>query len=281
LWSLQAKASSVHSRNSEQLEMAAVKCIFVSKVQKKSCHIRSWAKHMPTATAKPAPCSPQGAKHALLSAALAMSTLSPLQPALAATVFAGTYSDPNHPSCQRTIDESGVIRGVDPVPFSRGAGCSPGISATPWKIQGKVAPDDKSIFINFDEKDGSGEAFDGVYDKRRGGLLLPDGTLWKKVGKFQATSPVPGDYNDSSHPGCVRRILPTGTVQGEDPPGLMTPGSSCKPGDVTTPWELEGTIVGSQLVVNFDPIDKVKQGPILAVHEDNAVRTANGVWTRK
>lgn len=87
LWSLQAKASSVHSRNSEQLEMAAVKCIFVSKVQKKSCHIRSWAKHMPTATAKPAPCSPQGAKHALLSAALAMSTLSPLQPALAATVW--------------------------------------------------------------------------------------------------------------------------------------------------------------------------------------------------
>jgi hypothetical protein len=57
------------------------------------------------------------------------------------------------------------------------------------------------------------------------GLLLPDGTLWKKVGPWVATSPIPGDYDDSSHPGCVRRILPTGDVQGEDPPGLLTPGS--------------------------------------------------------
>ena len=83
---------------------------------------------------------------------------------------AGVYADPNHPLCERTIDENGVIRGVDPVPFERGAGCgTPGMSANAWKINGKIAPKDKSIFINFDEKDGSGEAFDGVYDKKRNG----------------------------------------------------------------------------------------------------------------
>lgn len=217
----------------------------------------------------------------MLSAALA-TTLASQQPALASTVYAGVYADPNHPLCERTIDENGVIRGVDPVPFERGAGCgTPGMSANAWKINGKIAPKDKSIFINFDEKDGSGEAFDGVYDKKRNGLLLPDGTLWKKVGPYVATSPIPGDYDDSSHPGCVRRILPTGDVQGEDPPGLLTPGSSCKPGDKTTPWQLPGTIVGNQLVVSFDPIDEVKQGPILAQYKDSAVRTANGLWTKK
>jgi hypothetical protein len=183
--------------------------------------------------------------------------------------------------CERTIDDNGVIRGVDPVPFARGSGCKPGISATPWKIQGKVSSDDKSIFINFDEKDGSGEAFDGVFDKKRNGLLLPDGTLWKKVGPYKATPVIPGDYDDSSHPGCIRRVLPTGAVQGEDPPGLLTPGSKCMPGDKTKPWELEGSIVGDQLVINFDPIDEVKQGPILAVYKDKTLRTANGVWTKK
>mmetsp|Transcript_17258 Transcript_17258/g.37550 ORF Transcript_17258/g.37550 Transcript_17258/m.37550 type:complete len:255 (+) Transcript_17258:87-851(+) len=219
-------------------------------------------------------------KRALLTAALCASTLQ--QPALAGTIFSGVYSDPNHPMCERTIDDQGVIRGVDPVPFAPGSGCpAPGISANSWKIQGKISQDDKSIFINFDEKDGSGEAFDGVFDRKRNGLLLPDGTLWKKIGPFVASSPIPGDYDDSSHPGCIRRVLPTGTVQGEDPPGLLTPGSTCKPGDKTTPWELEGSIVGNQLVVNFDPIDEVKQGPILAVYKDNTLRTANGLWTKK
>lgn len=203
------------------------------------------------------------------------------QPVWAETVFSGVYADPNHPMCDRTIDDNGVIRGVDPVPFARGSGCKPGISASPWKIQGKVSSDDKSIFINFDEKDGSGEAFDGVFDNKRNGLLLPDGTLWKKVGPYKLTSPIPGDYDDSSHPGCKRRVLPTGKVQGEDPPGLLTPGSKCMPGDKTTPWELDGSIVGNQLVINFDPIDEVKQGPILAVYKDNSLRTANGVWKKQ
>lgn len=171
---------------------------------------------------------------------------------------------------------------MDPVPFSRGKGCGfPGRLASAWKIQGKVSSDDTRIFINFDEKDGSGEAFDGFFDGERNGLLLPDGTLWKKLGPYATTSPIPGDYNDSSHPGCIRRVLSSGNVQGEDPPGLLTPGSKCVPGDITTPWELEGSIVGNQLVVSFDPIDEVKQGPILAQFKDNTLRTANGLWTKK
>eukprot|EP00959_Pyramimonas_sp_CCMP1952_P277682 5804431-Pyramimonas_sp.AAC.1 len=63
----------------------------------------------------------------------------------------------------------------------------------------------------------------------------------------------------------------------------MTPGSKCMSGDATTPWELEGSIVGSQLIVNFDPIDEVKTGPILAVYDKktDSLRTANGLWTKK
>mmetsp|Transcript_31368 Transcript_31368/g.43523 ORF Transcript_31368/g.43523 Transcript_31368/m.43523 type:complete len:250 (-) Transcript_31368:229-978(-) len=223
--------------------------------------------------------TPPSLKRALLTAALCVSTLQ--QPSLAATVFSGVYSDPNHPKCERTIDEDGVIRGVDPVPFARGSGCAPGISASPWKIQGKISKNDSKIFINFDEKDGSGEAFDGVFDKKQNGLLLPDGTLWEKMGPYAVASPIPGDYDDSSHPGCIRRVLPNGEVQGEDPPGLLTPGSKCNPGDETTPWKLEGSIVGNQLIINFDPIDEVKQGPILAFYNEEGLRTANGLWSKK
>eukprot|EP00798_Chlamydomonas_sp_ICE-L_P030365 gene30365-35370_t len=221
----------------------------------------------------------RGVQGAILTAALCATTLQ--QPAMASTIFSGVYADPNHPKCERTIDEDGVIRGVDPVPFARGSGCAPGISASTWKIEGNIASGDASIFINFDEKDGSGEAFDGVFDRDQNGLLLPDGTLWKKVAAYAASSPIPGDYDDSSHPGCIRRVLPSGAVQGEDPPGLLTPGSKCMPGDKTNPWELEGSIVGNELVINFDPIDEVKTGPILAVYKDNTLRTANGLWTKK
>lgn len=67
-------------------------------------------------------------------------------PAGAASAVEGLYDDPNHPGCRRTIDSAGVIRGVDPVPFERGAGCSaPGISANAWKIQGKVSKDQRSV----------------------------------------------------------------------------------------------------------------------------------------
>lgn len=96
---------------------------------------------------------------------------------------------------------------------------------SPWRRNAPLWCRRRSIFINFDEKDGSGEAFDA--DVLPTGIRLPDGTFWEKVGPL-ATSSVPGNYSDSSHPGCVRRIAEDGTVFGEDPPGLLTPGSVCR-----------------------------------------------------
>jgi len=113
--------------------------------------------------------------------------LAPADPAAATTVFAGKYIDPNHPHCPREIDADGVITGIDPVPFVKGSGCrgykkkneAAAIEAgkiNPWTIKAKIAPDDKSIFIDFDQKDGSGESFTGVWNGR--GIEFPDGNVW-------------------------------------------------------------------------------------------------------
>ena len=113
--------------------------------------------------------------------------LAPADPAAATTVFAGKYIDPNHPHCPREIDADGVITGIDPVPFVKGSGCrgykkkneAAAVEAgkiNPWTIKAKIAGDDKSIFIDFDQKDGSGESFTGVWNGR--GIEFPDGNVW-------------------------------------------------------------------------------------------------------
>ena len=63
--------------------------------------------------------------HAALAiiAAKALVTV-PAASATPTTVFAGEYNDPNHPGCPRSIDKTGKIEGIDPVPFKRGSGCS-------------------------------------------------------------------------------------------------------------------------------------------------------------
>eukprot|EP00193_Tetraselmis_chui_P019578 CAMPEP_0177774568 /NCGR_PEP_ID=MMETSP0491_2-20121128/13589_1 /TAXON_ID=63592 /ORGANISM="Tetraselmis chuii, Strain PLY429" /LENGTH=178 /DNA_ID=CAMNT_0019292981 /DNA_START=171 /DNA_END=707 /DNA_ORIENTATION=- len=117
---------------------------------------------------------------ALTSAALSVTGASEPPPSEAVTtVFAGLYDDPNHPGCPRTIDVTGKIEGVDPVPFKRGAGCSKGTKLSPpWTIQGKIDEEAGTIFIDFDQKDGSGEAFLGKWTGS--GIELPDGTVWSK-----------------------------------------------------------------------------------------------------
>ena len=222
-------------------------------------------------------------------------TLTPLtfpDPALAAsnTRFAGSYADANHPGCARVIDNDGQLRGVDPVPFERGAGCAAGIPASACSIHGVPKKQDSLLFINFDEKDWSGEAFDATWTPQ--GLVLPDGTSWKRlVAPPLDPQALAGSYADSSHPGCKRRVVVrrskkggpvVARVEGEDPPGEMTPGAACRPGDKTVPWTLPAVVVNDQLTIDFDPIDAVKQGPILAVYDGEAetIRTANGVWTK-
>ena len=49
----------------------------------------------------------------------------------------------------------------------------------PWRIEGKIAKDDRSIFIDFDQKDGSGESFTGEWNGA--GIVFPDGNQWTKI----------------------------------------------------------------------------------------------------
>lgn len=47
-----------------------------------------------------------------------------------------------------------------------------------WTINAKIASDDASIFIDFDQKDGSGESFTGKWIGT--GIEFPDGNVWTR-----------------------------------------------------------------------------------------------------
>ena len=48
----------------------------------------------------------------------------------------------------------------------------------PWQIKAQIAKDDASIFIDFDQKDGSGESFTGKWIGT--GIEFPDGNVWTR-----------------------------------------------------------------------------------------------------
>mmetsp|Transcript_30412 Transcript_30412/g.76666 ORF Transcript_30412/g.76666 Transcript_30412/m.76666 type:complete len:183 (-) Transcript_30412:1716-2264(-) len=100
------------------------------------------------------------------------------RPAAAESVFIGKYDDPSHPGCRREIDAGGNVYGADPVPIKPGAPCQPGEPTTPWKLSAKIAPDDKTIAIDFDPIDEVKQGpVTGVWTGE--GLQLPNG-LWTK-----------------------------------------------------------------------------------------------------
>lgn len=130
---------------------------------------------------------------ALVAASLSLTDVD-VASAKDASVFAGEYYDPNHPGCPRSIDAKGVVRGLDPVPFKRGRGCR-GVKKSDlaktsekfkaWSIKSKISGDE--IFIDFNQKDGSGEKVTGKWTGS--GIALPDGTVWKKKTDSQAWTP--------------------------------------------------------------------------------------------
>jgi len=133
----------------------------------------------------------ESGKKAMLTGILAATfAVGSVDPAQAATVFAGKYIDPNHPHCPREIDADGVISGVDPVPFAKGRGCrgykkkneAAAVEAgkiSLWSIKGVVSKDDATILIDFNQKDGSGESFTGKWNGV--GIEFPDGNVWEKI----------------------------------------------------------------------------------------------------
>ena len=107
--------------------------------------------------------------------------------------FSGSFADPNHPGCPREITPNGVLRGYDPVPFEKGKGCRgrkvltpedvfqyPGKTMRYWEIQTKVVGKTKDeIYIDFDQKDGSGEKVVAKLNEREE-IVFPTGEVWKR-----------------------------------------------------------------------------------------------------
>jgi len=107
--------------------------------------------------------------------------------------FSGSFADPNHPGCPREITPNGLLRGYDPVPFEKGKGCRgrkvltpedvfqyPGKTMRYWEIQTKVVGKTKDeIYIDFDQKDGSGEKVVAKLNEREE-IVFPTGEVWKR-----------------------------------------------------------------------------------------------------
>jgi len=107
--------------------------------------------------------------------------------------FSGSFADPNHPGCPREITKNGVLRGYDPVPFEKGKGCRgrkvltpedvfqyPGKTMRYWEIQTKpVGKNKDEIYIDFDQKDGSGEKVIAKLNENEE-IVFPTGEVWKR-----------------------------------------------------------------------------------------------------
>ena len=107
--------------------------------------------------------------------------------------FSGSFADPNHPGCPREITKNGLLRGYDPVPFEKGKGCRgrkvvtpedvfqyPGKTMRYWEIQTKLVRKNKDeIYIDFDQKDGSGEKVVAKLNEREE-IVFPTGEVWKR-----------------------------------------------------------------------------------------------------
>jgi hypothetical protein len=85
------------------------------------------------------------------------------------------------------------LRGYDPVPFEKGKGCRgrkvvtpedvfqyPGKTMRYWEIQTKLVGKNKDeIYIDFDQKDGSGEKVVAKLNEREE-IVFPTGEVWKR-----------------------------------------------------------------------------------------------------
>ena len=99
--------------------------------------------------------------------------------------FSGSFADPNHPGCPREITKNGLLRGYDPVPFEKGKGCRgrkvvTGKTMRYWEIQTKLVGKAKDeIYIDFDQKDGSGEKVIAKLNENEE-IVFPTGEVWKR-----------------------------------------------------------------------------------------------------
>lgn len=197
----------LHQQSQLSVPKLSKRCTSGHRVSPRPVRATAQNRHKPDSAESPVRGKAQQVTHsldaktnrrALLASACAAGAWSGLQSSLAeASVFTGEYFDSNHPGCPRSIDAAGMLTGLDPDPFVPGQGFGKkegepgtcyangsksggsGKPTMPWKIQTKISADDETIFIDFDQKDGSGESFTCKWTGT--GILLPDGKEWTKL----------------------------------------------------------------------------------------------------
>jgi hypothetical protein len=101
-------------------------------------------------------------------------------PAFSESVFAGSYSDPNHPGCARLVVLDGEGAGGAMVSGEDGdEGSEDCANPVPWGPLDAVIDGD-SIEIDFSPKGGPSD-LTASYDLDRDGILFSDGNLWAKL----------------------------------------------------------------------------------------------------
>jgi hypothetical protein len=99
-----------------------------------------------------------------------------------AYIFAGYYSDPNHPNCQRIVQVAGyvaAISGTDGNP-----GCPSDGSGDAWTVDGQIETVEQSLVltVDFSPKGGPASLW-GTYTD--GGIQWEDDNKWTKIAPLE------------------------------------------------------------------------------------------------
>ena len=96
--------------------------------------------------------------------------------AVDAVDFSGSYSDPNHSNCLRTVQVVGTradVSGTDGSP-----GCPPDGTGEAWDLVGEVHGE--TIQVDFSPKGGPANLTGKYETSPSPGIRWPDGNLWSK-----------------------------------------------------------------------------------------------------
>mmetsp|Transcript_1395 Transcript_1395/g.2327 ORF Transcript_1395/g.2327 Transcript_1395/m.2327 type:complete len:288 (+) Transcript_1395:86-949(+) len=97
--------------------------------------------------------------------------------------YAGSFSDPKHPLCQRQVELEPdakanyqyIISGEDGSP-----GCMPGFSKKKWQVPAQYDPKQGTILADFSLKGGPKD-LQGTWDPARSVIQWADGNIWPKL----------------------------------------------------------------------------------------------------
>ena len=119
----------------------------------------------------------------VISASIAMGAaffVAPLSTPAAVIDVSGSYSDPNHPNCERVIVTTAerpsefTLTGTDGNP----ACAVDGTGLKTFQLVGKV-DQDSNVYVDFSPKGGPKD-LKGLFDSKRMAILWPDGNVWSK-----------------------------------------------------------------------------------------------------